>query len=147
MADVLLKMTAPSVYTYRAKNIDNISITSTQPVSPLPLPEDSWQSGILTKFEGNSLTVTVVWVIQDETATVVDQLTGSSIIDTAEKQRNFLISTFESKGISYKYKLEFDGVTPAFAPTGVFTKITLVKTGSEPVTYRATAEFIAGIVT
>lgn len=148
MSDVLLKMTAPSVYTVRIKNIDSETLKLAMPVSPLPLPEDTATNALLLKMEGNVLTITIQWLVDDLKSgqTHVDELTGGSAITTAEQMRNFLISTFENQGLEYKYGFEYEGVTPTFDVEGVVTDISVVKTGSEPVQYRATATFVVGQV-
>ena len=52
---------------YKAKVFSNIDWKFASPVSPMPLPEESGQENILVKMEGNSHTVTLTFLIKNET--------------------------------------------------------------------------------
>ena len=54
---------------YKLPNVNSFSIDLNSPVSPMPLPEEGADSNILVKIEGNSATMSLNWIIKDETTT------------------------------------------------------------------------------
>ena len=59
-------------YRYYIKNIQSLSIQLASPATSMALPLAGDASNILTKAEGNTLRVTISWVIHDETSNVVE---------------------------------------------------------------------------
>lgn len=145
-SDILLKQTAPGTFTYRIDNIDKFSPELNQPATPFPIPESSHTEAILIKIEGNTMIITISWLLIDRGAgnTAVDELTGGSAIRTVEEQRNFLFETFESKGINYKFNVTVEGVSPSFSKNGLVTKMNVDKDAIEPEHYRANVQFVVG---
>ena len=149
MVDILLKQLAPTVLTYHAKNLGTFDISLDQPNTAFALPESDETQAQIIKVEGNIMTITFAWILLGEagvTGTLVDELTGGSAIETPEEQRDFLLRTFQSKGIDYKFEFELEGVTPAFKKQGLISKVTVRKTGDDPVQYTATITFTVGTV-
>ena len=130
MADILLKMLAPTVYTFHVKNIQQYQISLQQPVTPTPLPEQPYTQAILIKMEGNVMTIILSWLLQDlqNGASAVDELTGASAITTADQQKNFLLNTFECNSIKDEFGFEEAGASPPFNQVGLFTKLDIVQT-------------------
>lgn len=154
MAKVLLKKYNNSAakvvqYTYEIRNLETFSIDLDTAVTANPLPETSFTSNIVVKYVGNSLLVTVHWVINKESTSVVTYSGGASGSDikTPEEQRNFLLTTFELKSINDLYNISLSGLAggePAFSYNGYPTKLSLIKSGSEPITYKAMVTFQVG---
>ena len=148
MVDTLLKQLAPSVFTYHAKNLIILDIGLDQPSLPFALPESDETQAQIIKVEGNIMTITFSWILVGEagSGTLVDELTGGNAIETPEQQRDFLLRTFQSKGIDYKFEFELQSTTPAFKKQGLITKTIVRKTGDDPVQYTATVTFVVGTV-
>ncbi len=148
MVDVLLKQILPTVLTYHAKNLQTLDISLDMPSSTFALPESDETQAQIIKVEGNIMTITFSWTLLGEEGigTLVDELTGGSAVETSEEQRDFLLNTFQSKGIDFKYEFELQGVTPAFKKQGLVTKVIIRKTGDDPVQYLATITFTVGSV-
>lgn len=128
MADIIVKMLAPSVYTFHIKNRDDFMLDLDMPAAVMDMPEKSKSEAIATKLTGNNMKIDIPFLLKDytgEVATLVDELTGGNAILTPMQQVIFLIDTFESKGINYRYRLSIDGASPAFQYDGVVTKISI----------------------
>ena len=148
MVDVLLKQLAPTVLTYHAKNLQLFDIVLDMPSTTFALPESDETQAQVIKVEGNIMAITFSWTLlgKEGDGTLVDELTGGSAVEEPEEQRDFLLNTFQSKGIDFKYEFELSGVTPAFKKEGLVTKIVIKKTGDDPVQYLATITFTVGSV-
>lgn len=149
MVDILLKQLVPTVLTYHAKNLIIFDIVLDMPSTTFALPESDETQAQVIKIEGNIMTITFSWKLLGEegvTGTLVDELTGGSAVETPEEQRDFLLKTFQSKGIDFKYEFELSGVTPVFKKQGLVTKVIVRKSGDDPVQYTATITFTVGNV-
>ena len=140
-------------FTYAIRNIESVSIDLIQSVSPMPLPQAlaGDAENVLVKAEGNTMRFTVAWILHDQTTSVVssDGHTISSSkyggsVDTADEQARFLTEEMQSKGVEYKYEIIIgDSAIKRF---GLIEKLSLQKSGSTPITWKATLQFIAGDV-
>ena len=106
---------------------------------------------VLVKAEGNTMRFVVTWVLHDDDTSVVtsDGHTISSSkyggsVGLADEQARFLTEEMQLKGVEYKYQIIIGNT--AISRFGLIEKITLAKSGSTPVTWKATLQFIAGDV-
>jgi len=106
---------------------------------------------VLVKAEGNTMRFVVAWILHDEDTSVVtsDGHTISvskynSSVGTADEQARFLTEEMQSKGVDYRYQIIIGNT--AISRYGLIEKISLQKSGSTPVTWKATLQFIAGDV-
>ena len=152
-------------------NFTSIEYNLDTVVDAMPLPQANDELNVLTKTSGNTLRITVSWIITDEDDTVVlgnsvldDALGGNTpaqiadlkeadlttqkyldgTVNTADEQARFLTEDFQSLGVEYQYKIIF-GAT-GIERLGSIERISLNKTGSTPVTWKASLTFIAGDV-
>jgi len=106
---------------------------------------------ILVKAEGNTMRFTVSWVLHDDDSSVVSSQ-GHTIssskyggsVSTADEQARFLTEEMQSKGVEYRYQIIIGD--SAISRYGLIEKLSLQKSGSTPVTWKATIQFIAGDV-
>ena len=145
MGDIVIKMTSPSVKTYRIKNLSQLDINMEVPTMVYALPEGVADSAIGVKVEGNLTTISVSWTLVDEDATVVD---GASIL-TADQQMNFIMGDFQPQGSQYAYQLQLldSNGSSFFTKNGIITKVNISKSGDTPVTYSATVMFSVATMT
>ena len=124
-----------------------------QPVSPMALPQAVLgdAENVLVKAEGNTMRFVVTWVLHDDTTSVVtsDGHTISSSkyggsVGTADEQARFLTEEMQSKGVEYRYQIILGD--SAISRYGLIEKLSLQKSGSTPVTWKATLQFVAGDV-
>jgi len=106
---------------------------------------------VLVKAEGNTMRFVVAWILHDEDTSVVtsDGHTISvskynSSVGTADEQARFLTEEMQSKGVDYRYQIIIGNT--AISRYGLIEKISLQKSGSTPVTWKATLQFVAGEV-
>ena len=139
---------------YKLPNVNSFSIDLNSPVSPMPLPEEGADSNILVKIEGNSATMSLNWIIKDETATPVTVTESGQASDvlTALQQVGYFTNepgdgSFQPHSVADNYRIQLkDGSTVLWEKLGFFTKFTLSMQGSAPVTWSAQASFIVGNV-
>ena len=121
------------------------------PVSAMALPQAivGDAENVLVKAEGNTMRFVVTWVLHDDTTSVVtsDGHTISSSkydssVGLADEQARFLTEEMQCKGVEYKYQIIIGA--SAISRYGLIEKISLQKSGSTPVTWKATLQFIAG---
>ena len=104
MADIILKMTSPSTYTYHIKVRSSFSDTLSTPVTKIEMPEADASRNQITKIEGNSEKFQIVWILDDWTGKVpalVDELTGPNAILTIKDQINFLRKTIQKHQLAH----------------------------------------------
>lgn len=126
MADLILKMLSPSVFTYRIKNRQSFRRHLDMPTIVIDMPERPKEDAEIIKLAGNILKFTVAFILDDYTgkvATLVDELTGGSAILTPQQQIDFLHNTFENKSILHKYNISVEGASPAFSYDGIVDSI------------------------
>tara|TARA_Y100000310_G_scaffold176469_1_gene176596 strand:- start:4472 stop:4906 length:435 start_codon:yes stop_codon:yes gene_type:complete len=138
---------------------------------PLPQAALGAAENVLVKAEGNTMRITVTWVLHDDDTSVVTVPsndatfeTGSvesppvyttstfvistskygGSVDTADEQARFLTEEMQLKGVEYQYQLIIGDT--AISRGGLIEKISLQKSGSTPVTWKATLQFIVGDV-
>jgi len=106
---------------------------------------------VLVKAEGNTIRFVVSWVLHDDDTSVVtsDGHTISSSkydssVGLADEQARFLTEEMQLKGVEYKYQIIIGNT--GISRFGLIEKISLQKSGSTPVTWKATLQFIAGDV-
>lgn len=165
--------TAGKKYRYLIRNISNIDIVLTEAVVATPLPESNDTLNVLTKADGNSIRVTVSWVIHDENTDVVlpnnYTLTGASTTGTtpvpfsqfssdtgfrkADHQVRFLLepnglmsnaSGIQVTGLTDVYQIIIGNT--GFSRQGLIENIQITKAGTAPVTWNATMSFVCGNV-
>jgi len=106
---------------------------------------------VLVKAEGNTMRFTVVWVLHDDDSSVVSSQ-GHTIssskyggsVSTSDEQARFLTEEMQSRGVEFRYQIIVGD--SAISRYGLIEKLALVKSGSTPVTWKATLQFIAGDV-
>ena len=106
---------------------------------------------VLVKAEGNTMRFTVAWILHDQTTSVVssDGHTISSSkyggsVGTADEQARFLTEEMQCKGVEYRYQIII--ADSAISRYGLIEKLSLQKSGSTPITWKATLQFVAGDV-
>ena len=123
------------------------------PVSPMALPQAVLgdAENVLVKAEGNTMRFVVSWILHDDDTSVVssDGHTISSSkyggsVGTADEQARFLTEEMQSKGVEYRYQIILGD--SAISRYGLIEKLSLQKSGSTPITWKATLQFVAGDV-
>ena len=106
---------------------------------------------VLVKAEGNTIRFVVSWVLHDDDTSVVtsDGHTISSSkydssVGLADEQARFLTEEMQSKGVEYRYQIIIGD--SAISRYGLIEKVSLQKSGSTPITWKATLQFVAGDV-
>jgi len=106
---------------------------------------------VLVKAEGNTMRFVVTWTLHDDDTSVVTSDGGTidnskygSSVSTADEQARFLTEEFQSKGVEYRYQIIIGD--SAISRYGLLEKLSLAKSGTTPVTWRATIQFVAGDV-
>ena len=142
-------------FTYAIRNIESVSIDIAQPVSAMALPQAVLgdAENVLVKAEGNTMRFTVTWILHDQTTSVVssDGHTLSTVkygsggsVGTADEQARFLTEEMQCKGVEYRYQIII--ADSAISRYGLIEKLSLQKSGSTPITWKATLQFVAGDV-
>lgn len=159
-------------YRYFIKNLKSLSMTLRSPTTAMPLPLAGDASNILTKAEGNSLRLSVSWVIHDSDGDVVlpnpydteGETVGSgttpfgfgtdTTVKLADNQVKFLLnnqietnpsfSGFQSTYIDDKYQIIIGNIN--FSRVGLIESVEISKQGTTPITWDASLSFIAGAV-
>lgn len=164
MVDILVKILQPSDsssdegdlrYTLSVRNLESLNIDLMTPISNMPLPQavNGAIDNILTKAEGNTLRFTVVWTLIQEDSSVISTTGNATIntskysggsVDSPDEQARFLLEDFQSKGVEWQYQIIIGD--SAISRAGSVERLSLQKTGSTPVTWKATLTFIAGDV-
>ena len=106
---------------------------------------------VLVKAEGNTMRFVVTWTLHDDDTSVVTSDGGTidnskygASVSTADEQARFLTEEFQSKGVEYRYQIIIGN--SAISRYGLLEKLSLAKSGTTPVTWRATLQFVAGDV-
>jgi len=106
---------------------------------------------VLVKAEGNTMRFVVTWTLHDDDTSVVTSDGGTidnskygASVSTADEQARFLTEEFQSKGVEYRYQIIIGD--SAISRYGLLEKLSLAKSGTTPVTWRATIQFVAGDV-
>ena len=106
---------------------------------------------VLVKAEGNTMRFVVSWILHDQTTSVVtsdghtiSQAKYGGSVGTADEQARFLTEEMQSKGVEYRYQIIIGD--SAISRYGLIEKISLQKSGSTPITWKATLQFVAGDV-
>ena len=144
-----------SLYTYNIKNIESVSIDLTTPVSAMALPQAvaGDAANVLVKAEGNTMRFVVACILHDDTTSVVSsdvytlntsKYGSGGAVGTADEQARFLTEEMQSKGVEYRYQIIIGD--SAISRYGLVEKLSLQKSGSTPITWKATIQFVAGDV-
>jgi hypothetical protein len=159
-------------YRYYIKNIQSLAIQLASPATSMALPLAGDASNILTKAEGNTLRVTISWVIHDETTNVVEANNlndeGATVgggttpfgfgsdtgVVLADNQVKFLLnnqkeinpsqSGIQSTYIEDKYQIVIGNI--GFSRVGLIESVEVNKSGDTPITWNASLNFVAGAV-
>ena len=144
------KVTETLPLTFNIKNLVSLDILLETPALVYAIPESEAIDAIGMKVEGNTMLINISWTLVDNDATLVDQLTGSAAVETADEQMAFLMDTFQSASVSDNYRFRLfpnNSNTAFFEQTGILTKANVNKTGDRPVTYTATVVFAVANMT
>ena len=157
-------------YRYFIKNLMSLDYQLDSSVDAMPLPQANDERNVLTKTSGNSLRITIGWVVRDEPETMVlsntvldDAIggsTGSEInelletdesqkypsgtIATADEQVRFLLEDFQNSGVEFRYAIIVGDTN--ITKMGAVERMSFRKSGSTPVTYQASLTFLVGDV-
>jgi len=117
----------------------------------LPQAIEGDAENVLVKAEGNTLRFMITWTLHDDDTSVVSSDGGTissskygGSVSTADEQARFLTEEFQLKGVEYRYQIVVGN--SGISRYGLIEKISLMKSGSTPVTWRATLQFVAGDV-
>ena len=120
---------------------------------PLPQAILGDAENVLVKAEGNSIRFVVSWVLHDDDTSVVssdghtlstEKYGSGGSVGLADEQARFLTEEMQCKGVEYKYQIIIGNT--GISRYGLIEKLSLQKSGSTPVTWKATLQFIAGDV-
>lgn len=159
-------------YRYLIRNLASLDISLNSPISATPLPLEGDAANVLTKAEGNTVRVTVSWVIHDDNDDVVlpndYDTSGSNVgggttpfgfgsdttVKLADNQVKFLInnqaevspafSGFQTTYLDDVYQIIIGNI--GFSRVGLIESVQVTKQGSTPVTWSANLTFVAGDV-
>jgi hypothetical protein len=148
-------------YVYRVNNFNQFGVRFSSPISPMPLPEEEDDRNILVKMEGNSTTMTVSWLMKNESTNLGSVHNGApapgstkTIFEQVLFWQDFMIGT----GITAAFDIGIgDGTegslddafpTPGFLyqKRGYLTNVDINTTEAEPNTFRCSVQFIVGDV-
>ena len=153
---------------YRIGNINDLSLTLDQPVSPMALPQETSEQNVLVKMEGNTETANISWNIHDVDSSnpVIKQKESSSssgeilsdslndnlsLADPAYYDSNqivgHLLSSFQGYNIGDRYYIAIPKVTgEVIFKEGFITRINCNISGDSPVVWQASLTMIVGNV-
>ena len=138
-------------------NLTNFNWDVNTPVSPMPLPEDTHESNILVKMEGNSAMAGVSWTLTEgQHFGYYDTVTKIFVADAADAAKDSVyaqINTFKNEFIptliNDGYKLfVLDDVTNdiLLEDAGTMNTIRFSVSGQSPVVWDANFQFMVGDV-
>ena len=165
-----MHITGTQTWRYEIPNLGSVNLQLSQPVSPMPLPQESAEENVLVKMEGNTKTVTVNWKIGQgfpypkksstsnvEGGKIADDYevfyagSGTSPITwtdlsytTPEDTVSWLTNDFEGKNLSDTYTLVLGGASLVFE--GFITQMTASIDGASPVVWNISMTFMIGNV-
>lgn len=160
-------------YRYLIRNISSLEIQLISQVSTTPLPLMGDANNVLTKAEGNTIRITVGWVLHDDDSDVVlpnnYNTAGTTVgggttpvgfgsdttLKLADNQVKFLLnnqaegsnpsnSGFQTTYLDDVYQIVIGNI--GFSRVGLIESLQVSKAGDTPVTWKATMAFIAGDV-
>lgn len=156
----------PDLHTvrYEVGNINDVSITMDQPVSPMALPQESARENVLVKMEGNTETITISWRIPNgDTSSLKKQnsiLTQTQIQNDADESSPvswdvshtyddsseitaYLLEWVQGKNITDSYFLKLPNQT---IRQGFLTRMNFTISADSPVVWSGSLTFITGNV-
>jgi len=165
-----MHITGTQTWRYEIPNLGSVNLQLSQPVSPMPLPQESAEENVLVKMEGNTKTVTVNWKIgqgfpypkKSSTSNVeggkiaddyevfyagsgTSPITWTDLAYTApEDTVSWLTNDFEGKNLSDTYTLVLGGASLVFE--GFITQMTASIDGASPVVWNMSMTFMIGNV-
>ena len=159
-------------YRYLVRNIQSLDIQLTSQVSTTPLPLMGDNNNVLTKADGNSVRISLSWILHDEDDDIVvanNYNTGGTTVGggtspygfgsdsgvrLADSQVKFLInnqlesgstqSGFQATYLDDVYQIIIGNI--GFSRVGLIESLQVSKSGDKPVTWSAMLSFIAGDV-
>jgi len=148
-------------YWYKIPIFDDVSIDYNSPASPMPLPEEDDEEQIIVKMEGNSATISVSWLIKEETSNMgtanTPTFTWGTDIQKVWEQVSFLQSKFVPKSVNDNFEFCIDADDDVlgllsqnaefdFKKAGTITRLSFRIPSNEPATIRASLQFMVGNV-
>ena len=153
---------------YTVNVLDSIGFQYNSPISPSPLPEEGGDENILVKIMGNTNTLSLSWVIKEETAnkgetnssvsglysgsskTVLEQLkwftdSDKGFIGTGIADSFDFVIVENGSHSGDKFSDEISGLSDNESQRKGFVRnLSFNTSGSEPVTLKASMDFIEG---
>jgi hypothetical protein len=165
-----MHITGTQTWRYEIPNLGSVNLQLSQPVAPMPLPQESAEENVLVKMEGNTKTVTVNWKIgqgfpypkKSSTSNVeggkiagdyevfyagsgTSPITWTDLAYTSpEDTVSWLTNDFEGKNLSDTYTLVLGGASLVFE--GFITQMTASIDGASPVVWNMSMTFMIGNV-
>jgi hypothetical protein len=143
-------------------NLNNFNWDVNTPVTPMPLPEDSHESNILVKMEGNSAAISVSWTMTEgsyfgyyDTSTDVftpdTNTDGSDEVLTSYRQITKFKDEFIPKFIQDGFRLNIVDETTSpnsvlLKDNGTMNTIKFDISGQSPVVWNVSLQFMVGDV-
>ena len=163
--------TGTQTWRYEINNLGGVNLTLDQPISPMPLPQETAEENVLVKMEGNTKSITITWKvgqnfpypkksstsdveggeIQGDITKFYDSSAANSAITwtdlgytTPEQTISWLTNDFEGKDISDVFTLALGDSNLVFE--GFITRLSASIDGSSPVVWNMSMTFVVGNV-
>jgi len=126
------------------RNFQSLDFDLNTPISTMALPEENDSKAILVKGEGNTLSISVSWTLNDESSTIS---TAASVITTNE-QLHYWIEDVQPDSIEDSWQITIPGDTTStdIVRSGTIRKMAFNKSSNAPTLYDGRIEFISGDV-
>jgi hypothetical protein len=151
MADITLRKvsgqcvdTVPNGTIITIRNFQTLDFDLNTPISTMALPEENDSKAILVKGEGNTMSISIAWTLNDESSTIS---TAASVITTNE-QLHYWINSLQPDSIEDSWEITIPGDTTStdIVRGGSIRKMTFNKSSNAPTLYEGRIEFISGDV-
>jgi len=137
---------------YTIPNFESFTIDVRTPISPMPLPEETAEQNILVKIEGNTKAVTLTWTIVQSAVDLAGggKKDGNTTIKSVPEQIAYLSDAMQGSSLQHRFRLTIFYSEVAGEEDlnfyGFINNIQFNQTGSTPVTFTATMNFLVGNV-
>ena len=162
--------TGTQTWRYEINNLGGVNLTLDQPISPMPLPQETAEENVLVKMEGNTKSITVTWKVGQnfpypKKSSTSDVEGGEILSDiekfyaaasgspitwtdlsytTPEQTISWLTNDFEGKDLSDVFTLALGDSNLVFE--GFITRLSASIDGSSPVVWNMSMTFVVGNV-